>query len=116
MSKSIPIFGVLLLLGMAGSWVAYTGEKTVEKEGITLVDAKKDQVEKIVYTSPDLDVPPDGPCAPDVPHAADRDLTLVCGKAKLTLRFDGRIELNGTNILSASRGPHRIKGATVAIN
>ncbi|MCC6649846.1 MAG: hypothetical protein IT348_01710 [Candidatus Eisenbacteria bacterium] len=48
--------------------------------------------------------------------AADRDLTLVCGKAKLTLRFDGRIELNGTNILSASRGPHRIKGATVAIN
>ncbi|MEQ1833828.1 MAG: hypothetical protein ABL977_12300 [Candidatus Eisenbacteria bacterium] len=47
---------------------------------------------------------------------ADRDLTLVCGKATLTLRFDGRIEINGTHILTASRGPHRIKGATVAIN
>ena len=56
MSKSIPIFGVLLLLGMAGSWVAYTGEKTVEKEGIPLVDVKKDAVEKITYASPDADV------------------------------------------------------------
>jgi len=48
--------------------------------------------------------------------AADRDLSLSCGKASLTLRFDGRIELHGTNILSAARGQQRIKGATVAIN
>jgi hypothetical protein len=41
---------------------------------------------------------------------------LQCGEAKLTLRKDGKIVLSGSNILSASRGPHRIKGATIALN
>ena len=47
---------------------------------------------------------------------AERDLVLQCGEAKLTLRKDGKIVLSGSNILSASRGPHRIKGATIALN
>jgi hypothetical protein len=47
---------------------------------------------------------------------ADRDLVLQCGEAKLTLRKDGKIVLSGSNILSTSRGPHRIKGATIALN
>jgi hypothetical protein len=47
---------------------------------------------------------------------AEHDLELRCGRARITLRYDGRIELQGTHILSASRGPNRIKGATIALN
>jgi hypothetical protein len=47
---------------------------------------------------------------------AKHDIELRCGQASLTLRYDGRIELRGTHILSASRGPNRVKGATIALN
>lgn len=47
---------------------------------------------------------------------AEHDIELKCGQASLTLRYDGRIELRGTHILSASRGPNRVKGATIALN
>jgi hypothetical protein len=47
---------------------------------------------------------------------AEHDLELKCGRASITLRYDGRIELKGTHILSASRGPNRVKGATIALN
>jgi hypothetical protein len=48
--------------------------------------------------------------------AAEHDIELKCGQASLTLRYDGRIEVRGTHILSASRGPNRVKGATIALN
>ena len=48
--------------------------------------------------------------------AADHDLVLSCGQASLTLRYDGKVVISGTHIVSASRGPNRIKGASVAIN
>jgi len=47
---------------------------------------------------------------------AEHDIELKCGRASITLRYDGRIELKGTHILSASRGPNRVKGATIALN
>ncbi len=47
---------------------------------------------------------------------AKHDLELRCGQASLPLRYDGRIEVRGTHILSASRGPNRVKGATIALN
>lgn len=47
---------------------------------------------------------------------AQHDIELRCGQASITLRYDGRIEVRGTHILSASRGPQRIKGATIALN
>lgn len=47
---------------------------------------------------------------------AEHDLELRCGRARITLRYDGRIELHGTHILSASRGPNRVRGATVSLN
>ena len=47
---------------------------------------------------------------------AEHDIELKCGQASITLRYDGRIELRGTHILSASRGPNRVKGATIALN
>jgi hypothetical protein len=47
---------------------------------------------------------------------AEHDIELKCGQASITLRYDGRIEVRGTHILSASRGPNRVKGATIALN
>jgi hypothetical protein len=48
--------------------------------------------------------------------SADHDLTLSCGSASLTLRYDGKVVLSGTHVVSTSHGPNRIKGASVAIN
>lgn len=47
--------------------------------------------------------------------ATDR-IELRCGKASLLLEADGTVTISGTNIVSASRGANKIKGATVAIN
>ena len=47
---------------------------------------------------------------------AEREIELRCGKSRLKLRADGRVMLNGAHIVSASTGPHRIKGATIALN
>lgn len=47
---------------------------------------------------------------------ADRQIELRCGKASLLLRADGRVILSGTYVVSTSRGPNKIKGATIALN
>jgi hypothetical protein len=48
--------------------------------------------------------------------SADRQIELRCGDASLLLRKDGKIVVSGTNVISASRGPNRIRGATVSLN
>ena len=47
---------------------------------------------------------------------AQRTLELVCGKARVILHADGRIDLNGTKIIQRSRGPIKLKGATIDLN
>jgi len=47
---------------------------------------------------------------------ARRKIELACGKSRVVLDADGRVEVNGSNLLSRSRGPVKIKGATVEIN
>ena len=47
---------------------------------------------------------------------AEKTIELRCGKSRLVLHRDGRIVLKGSHIVSASSGPHRIKGATIALN
>ena len=47
---------------------------------------------------------------------AESSIELRCGKARLVLRRDGRVTLEGAHIVSASTGPQRIKGATIALN
>jgi hypothetical protein len=48
--------------------------------------------------------------------SARRRLELVCGKTRLVLDEDGRLELNGTYLLQRSRGPIKLKGATIELN
>jgi hypothetical protein len=47
---------------------------------------------------------------------APDELVLRCGKASVVLRKDGRVTVKGTRIVSASTGPHKIKGASVELN
>jgi len=48
-------------------------------------------------------------------EAAER-IELVVGRSRIVLDALGRIEVNGSYLLSRSRGPVKIKGATVEIN
>jgi hypothetical protein len=47
---------------------------------------------------------------------ADEEIQLKCGKGVITVDKDGKIIVKGTNLLSRSSGPQRIKGASVSIN
>jgi hypothetical protein len=46
----------------------------------------------------------------------EEEVVIECGKAKIALRADGRIEIRGGHLISRSSGPNKIKGATVHIN
>ena len=48
--------------------------------------------------------------------AAPEELVFRCGKASVTLRADGRVTIRGTHVVSASSGPNKIKGASIALN
>lgn len=56
MSKSVFVYAGLLVLSLGAAWSRYTGEEPVEKEGVQLLDVKADDLETVVYTSPDLTV------------------------------------------------------------
>ncbi len=43
-------------------------------------------------------------------------IELRCGKAKIVLTADGKVLIKGTDIVSRSEGPNRIKGASIQIN
>lgn len=48
--------------------------------------------------------------------SAEREIELRCGNASLILRQSGRVILKGTHVVTSSRGPIKVKGATVEIN
>jgi hypothetical protein len=47
---------------------------------------------------------------------AKKEIVLKCGKGSITMKNDGKIVILGTNLISRSRGPNKIKGASVSIN
>lgn len=61
----------------------------------------------------------DAPAAPTprtLRIAAGEELVIECGKSKIWLRADGRVEIRGEHVISRSRGPNKVKGGTVHIN
>ena len=48
-------------------------------------------------------------------HARER-IELVCGKARIVMTKDGRIEQNGNYLISRSCGPIKLKGASMETN
>ncbi|MDY0743285.1 DUF6484 domain-containing protein [Paucibacter sp. R3-3] len=47
---------------------------------------------------------------------ADREIVLRCGDASITLTHAGKVLIQGTYILSRSKGYNKIKGAAIDIN
>ena len=47
---------------------------------------------------------------------AKNRIELTCGRARIVLDKDGRIEVSGSYVINRSRGPLKLKGATVEIN
>lgn len=47
---------------------------------------------------------------------ARKQIVLKCGKGTITINKNGKIVVRGTNLLSRSSGPNRIKGGSVQIN
>lgn len=47
---------------------------------------------------------------------AKKEIVLNCGKGSVTIRKDGKVVLKGTNLISRSSGPNKIKGASVTLN
>lgn len=56
MSKSVFVYAALLAVGLGASWVRYTSDDTAPKEGVPLVEVKQEEVRKVVYDAPELDV------------------------------------------------------------
>lgn len=56
MSRSVIIYGVLLVVSLGFSWQKYTDDSAPPKEGVVVVDGKKEDLKKIVYKAPDLTV------------------------------------------------------------
>ncbi|MDO9235239.1 MAG: DUF6484 domain-containing protein [Aquabacterium sp.] len=48
--------------------------------------------------------------------SAKEQLVLRCGKASLTLRSDGRIELKGDSVLTQAAGVNRVRGGSIQLN
>ena len=47
---------------------------------------------------------------------AEDEVLLKCGKGSILIRKDGKIIIKGTDLLSRSTGPQRIRGASVNVN
>ena len=69
-----------------------------------------------------LDAPPETPSSPGrkkqkrLRIEGEEEVVIQCGKSKIALRADGRIEIRGGHLISRSTGPNKVKGATVHIN
>ena len=57
MNKSILAYATILVLSLGASWMQYTSDVApVAKTGVVLADIKKEALQTITYTSPDLKV------------------------------------------------------------
>ncbi len=65
-----------------------------------------------------LDAPPKTRAkTPETLHVeSKRELVIECGKSKIAMRADGRIEIRGGHLISRSSGPNKVKGGSVHIN
>lgn len=66
-----------------------------------------------------LDPPPPA-IRTDVPEKVhiegQEEIVIQCGKSKIAMRADGRIEIRGGHLISRSSGPNKIKGGSVHLN
>lgn len=94
----------------ARALVSRTGDPS---EKLVLVGLVRDRVRVDAAKRGGLDATVDGEVVRI--EAAER-IELVCGKASIVLEADGHVTISGTHVVSASRGPNKIKGTTVSLN
>ena len=67
-----------------------------------------------------VELVPEPDTATEIPESlhlkSEQELILECGKAKISLRADGRIVILGGYVVSRSTGVNKIKGGSVQIN
>ncbi|MBM4059815.1 MAG: hypothetical protein FJ265_01790 [Planctomycetes bacterium] len=97
-------------LGPATDWRTRVGRRVL----VACIDGDPDR--PVVLGA--LDAPPAPPAREPrtLRIAAGEELTIECGKAKIHLRADGRIEIRGEHLVSRSRGPNKVKGGSVHLN
>ena len=78
-----------------------------------LVGLVRDRLRTAAIARADVDARLDGEV---VRLEAKERIELVCGKASIILEADGHVTISGTHVVSASRGPNKIKGSTVTLN
>lgn len=107
-----PVTALVAMASPPTDWRACVGKQAV----LAFVDA--DPVRPVILGVVGMPATP-GP-APTLPRtlrvAAGEELVIECGKSKIWLRADGRIEIRGEHVISRSRGPNKVKGGTVHIN
>lgn len=88
-----------------------------ECEGLPALVALPDGEEPVLLGL--LEAPPSsGPeKVPEKVHIeGEEEIVIRCGKAKIAMRADGRIEIRGGHLISRSSGPNKIKGGSVQLN
>lgn len=74
-------------------------------DGVPVITALLERPRKTVLSVPETDR-----------MEAGKELVIACGRAKIALRSDGRIEIRGGQLVSRASGTNKIRGASVEIN
>lgn len=56
MNRSILIYAGLLVVSLGASYMHYTADEVAPKEGVMVIEARKDDLQSVVYEAPDLKV------------------------------------------------------------
>jgi len=92
----------------APSWSALKGSRVL----VGFVDG--DPSEPILLGL--LDAPPEPEAPKTLRLAGEEEVVLECGKAKISLRSDGKVQILGGYVVSRSTGVNKLKGGSVQIN
>lgn len=92
-------------------WKASAGRRVV----LGFVDGAEDHPVVLGLLDPPA-APPRSVVPDTVRVAGNEEVVIECGRSKITLRADGRIEIRGGHLISRSSGPNKIKGGSVHIN
>ena len=105
-------------------WPAYVGKRVIIgfENGHPAQPILLGLLDKPALPSDDTGHPPAeiNATEPDMPDTlrieSTRELVLECGKARISLRADGRIIILGGYVVSRSTGVNKIKGGSVQVN
>ncbi|MEN9784885.1 MAG: hypothetical protein RLZZ299_149 [Pseudomonadota bacterium] len=56
MSRQVGFFGAVLALSLGAAWHRWTADEAAPREGVLLADGKKDELTRVRWDGPDLDV------------------------------------------------------------